>query len=235
VVFATADFLASFAFYDAATQRYVLGPPLFVVSENTDPRTTVNPAFELSYWRFGLRIAQQWRERLGLSPDPEWERVRQGLAALPTEDGLYVLHEGIRDMWTKWNFEHPALIGAYGWLPGDAVDLPTMQRTAERVFAVWNYDRTWGWDFPMLAMCAARLGETEKAADFLLHPAGGFQFNDCGLASGGPFPYLPSNGGLLYAVAMMAAGWDGAPHHNAPGFPANGRWVVRSEGLKPAI
>ncbi|MBK7711782.1 MAG: hypothetical protein IPN67_05190 [Bacteroidales bacterium] len=31
-----------------------------------------------------------------------------------------------------------------------------------------------------------------------------------GLASGGPFPYFPSNGALLTAVAMMVAGWDGS-------------------------
>ena len=44
--------------------------------------------------------------------------------------------------------------------------------------------------------------------------------------------YLPGNGGLLYATAMMAAGWDGAPEGNAPGFPRDGRWVVRWEGLR---
>ena len=32
-----------------------------------------------------------------------------------------------------------------------------------------------------------------------------------GVCTGGPCPYLPGNGGLLYAIAMMAAGWDGAP------------------------
>ena len=42
--------------------------------------------------------------------------------------------------------------------------------------------------------------------------------------------YLPGNGGLLTAVAMMAAGWDGAPDVPAPGFPTNGRWTVRAEG-----
>ena len=35
------------------------------------------------------------------------------------------------------------------------------------------------------------------------------------------------------ATALMAAGWDGAPKRNAPGFPANG-WVVRSENLRVA-
>jgi hypothetical protein len=45
--------------------------------------------------------------------------------------------------------------------------------------------------------------------------------------------YLPGNGALLSAVAMMAGGWDGAPVGNAPGFPHDGSWVVRSEGLHP--
>jgi hypothetical protein len=38
----------------------------------------------------------------------------------------------------------------------------------------------------------------------------------------------------LSAVAMMAAGWDGAPAGNAPGFPDNGQWVVRWDGLNRA-
>ncbi|SEP41643.1 hypothetical protein [Amycolatopsis saalfeldensis] len=235
IVFDTADFLSSWAFWDEGTSRYILGPPMYVVSENTDPKTTRNPTFELGYWRFGLRVAQLWRERLGLDRDPGWQRVHDGLAPLPVQDGAYVLHEGVENMWTQWNYEHPALIGTYGWLPGDGVDVPTMARTAEKVFTGWQFDRTWGWDFPMLAMCAARLGRPEDAVDFLLHPAGGFQFDDAGLATGGPFPYFPSNAALLYAIAFMAAGWDGAPGRHAPGFPADQRWVVRFEGLQPAL
>jgi hypothetical protein len=46
--------------------------------------------------------------------------------------------------------------------------------------------------------------------------------------------YLPGNGGLLYAVAMMAAGWDGAPKRHAPGFPDDGTWIVHWEGLRAA-
>jgi protein-glucosylgalactosylhydroxylysine glucosidase len=45
--------------------------------------------------------------------------------------------------------------------------------------------------------------------------------------------YLPGNGGLLHAVAAMVAGWDGAPKRANPGFPANGKWRIRSEGLLP--
>ncbi|MDR1816583.1 MAG: hypothetical protein LBR07_00005, partial [Puniceicoccales bacterium] len=47
--------------------------------------------------------------------------------------------------------------------------------------------------------------------------------------------YLPGNGGVLYAVAMLAAGWNGAPARHAPGFPANGKWKVRFENIKPAL
>ncbi|MFQ9020362.1 MAG: hypothetical protein ACLR6J_00760 [Parabacteroides merdae] len=45
----------------------------------------------------------------------------------------------------------------------------------------------------------------------LMHPSAGFQFDEHGLATGGPFPYFPSNGALLTAVAiMMCGGWDGS-------------------------
>ena len=46
--------------------------------------------------------------------------------------------------------------------------------------------------------------------------------------------YLPGNGGLLMAVAMMCAGWDGSIHPN-PGFPQDGNWNVKWEGLKPLL
>lgn len=41
--------------------------------------------------------------------------------------------------------------------------------------------------------------------------------------------YLPGNGGLLAAVALMAAGWDNGPDRHAPGFPSD--WTVAWEGL----
>ena len=44
--------------------------------------------------------------------------------------------------------------------------------------------------------------------------------------------YLPGNGGLLTAVALMCAGWDGCQVKN-PGFPQDGTWDVRWEGLPP--
>ncbi|HEY3329006.1 MAG TPA: hypothetical protein VGK19_03210 [Capsulimonadaceae bacterium] len=235
VLFETADFMASYAFWDESIKQFVLGPPMYVVSENTDPTITVNPAFELSYWRFGLRIAQTWRERLGLARNDAWENVQANLAPLPIEDGVYVLYEGVDDMWTNYAFEHPALTGVYGWLPGDGVDVEVERRTVDRVFATWNMKHVWGWDLPMMAMCMARLGDPSKAVGLLVDANTQFDFDDAGLSTGGPHPYFPSNGGLLYAVAMMSAGWDGAPAVHAPGFPQDGSWTVRWEGLSPAL
>ena len=232
VVFATAEFLASFAVFDKESGSFVLGPPLKTVPENTDPRTARNPAFELGYWRFGLRVAQEWRERLGLPREPAWEKVLRGLAPLPAQDGLYLQQEGMADTYTKWNWEHPSLIGSRGMLPGDGVDPAVMRATVCKVMQTWQWEKkNWGWDFPMMAMAAARNGEPSLAIEALLHPASRNQFLANGFSTGGPYPYFPSNGGLLTAVAMMAAGWDGAPGQHAPGFPSDGNWMVRWEGL----
>ncbi len=237
----TADFLADYAWRDPATGAYVLGPPLKTMAENTDPLQARNPAFELSYWRYGLRIAAQWRERQGRAPEPAWQAVRAGLASLPQADGVYLLQEGMDDTYTRWNWEHPSLVGMLGLLPGDGVEPAVMRATVRKVWQTWQWDRkTWGWDFPLLALAAARNGEPQLAVDALLHPAARNRFNAVGLSEGGPFPYFPSNGGLLYAVALMAAGWSPDPAapagstRPAPGFPADGSWTVRWENLQPA-
>lgn len=234
IVVNTADYMADYLFYDKKKKQYVLGPPVVIVSENTDPYKTINPIFELGYFRYGLRTALAWADRLGLPEKRvrKWKEVLEKMAPLPVADGVYTTYEGIPDMWTKYTYEHPALTGVYGMLPGDGVDLPTFRRTLEKVCKDWQFDRIWGWDFPMIAMAAARTGQPKLAIDMLMHPSFGFQFDEHGLATGGPFPYFPSNGALLTAVAMMCGGWDGS-EGEAPGFPKDGSWTVRYEGFVP--
>jgi hypothetical protein len=86
----------------------------------------------------------------------------------------------------------------------------------------------------VLAMSAARLGKPERAVDALLldTPKNVYRTNGHNHQRPGLTIYLPGNGGLLTAAAMMAAGWDGAPDRSAPGFPDDGSWTVRWEGLK---
>ena len=200
----------------------------------------MNPAFELSYWRFGLRIAQAWLERLGKPRLPLRDDVLMKLAPLPHKDGLYLMKEGLDNTYTEMNFEHPALTGAYGMIPGDGVDPAIMAASVRKILETWTWDRCWGWDFPMMAMAAAKTDQPELAIEALLHPAPKNDYAVSGVCKGGPEgAYFPGNGGLLFAIALMCAGWEqepGAPAlRNNPGFPDDGTWNVAWEGLSPAL
>jgi hypothetical protein len=232
IVFDSADFLASYAVFDPKTNRYVLGPPVIPAQENHPPRETWNPTFELEYWTQGLSIAQRWRQRLGLQPESRWEHVRSHLSALPVREGLYLAHENCPQTFTERNRDHPSMLAALGVLPGSKADADTMRRTLKKVLEVWRWQDTWGWDYPMVAMTAARLAEPALAVDALLMdtPKNTWFPNGHNWQRPNLPLYLPGNGGLLAAIALMAAGWQGGPKVHAPGFPSN-TWTVRWEGL----
>ena len=238
VVSQTAEFMSSYAAWDEAGKRYVLGPTLQCAQEIFPKDRTMNPTFELTYWRWGLETAQQWRQRLGLPRVARWDQVLRDLARPPVADDKYLFAETAPETYSqkKWNHDHPSVTAALGLLPGPGVEPERMRRTLHWIGDNWNWPDTWGWDYPMVAMCAARLGEPERAVDALLldTPKNRYRLNGHNHQRPGLTIYLPGNGGLLYAAAMMAAGWDGAPNRPAPGFPDNGRWTVRYEGLRKA-
>jgi hypothetical protein len=158
------------------------------------------------------------------------------LAPLPQDHGLYQNIENVSDTFenTGHRNDHPSLLGAFGMLPSNA-DTVMMRNTLDQVIKTWNWDSTWGWDYPLIAMTAARTGRPETAVDALMMqvPKNTFLNNGHNYQTKTLPVYLPANGGLLTAVAMMAAGWDGAPSDPAPGFPKNGMWIVKAEGLIP--
>lgn len=237
IVFETAEFMASYAVYSAEDDRYLLGPPVIPAQENHAPEETLNPAFEVEYWAFGLSVANQWRKRLGLPENPVWAGIAAKVGPLPTDGEVYLAHERCPDTFTRFNYDHPSMLGALGILPGRLVHRSIMMATLERVWRDWQLERMWGWDFPMMAMTAARLGRPDLAVEALLCDSPKNTYLPNGHNRQGPrkdLPlYLPGNGGLLTAVAMMAAGWDGGPKVEAPGFPKDGRWRVRVEGIRP--
>ncbi|MFB6320294.1 hypothetical protein [Saccharicrinis sp. FJH54] len=237
VVFATADFMADFARYDAENDRYYLGPPLIPAQESLQREVTVNPPFELGYWYWGLSIAQQWKERMGKEPNPEWQKVIEGLPTFARKDGLYLAAESAPDSYTNEEHysDHPMVLGAFGILPNTVgVDTSVMANTFDYIEEHWNWDRTWGWDYPMAAMSATRLGKPDKAIDLLMKDV----LKNTYLPNGHNYQgtrlriYLPGNGGLLTAVAMMCAGYEGSTTNN-PGFPKD--WNVKWEGLQPVF
>lgn len=209
---------------------------MYPVSENTNPNATINPTFELSYWHFGLSIASAWKTRQNLPVPSTWTHVNANLAPLPVINGTYAVYQDIPNMWIDPNtyYDHPALIGIYGLLPPSSrsFNLTIMNATAAKVRSIWDFENLFGWDFPMLAMNSARLGDSEGAVGYLLD--GLFEFDDVGMPVGGvrvPTPYFPSSGGLLLAVAFMAGGWDGCDEGSR--WPAG--WEVRSEGFEKAL
>ena len=228
IVQGTAEHMADYPTKDETTGIYSLTPAM-PPSEQGITRDTV---FDLAYWRWGLDKAQEWRQRRGLGREPHWDEVRRNLAPLPVVDGVFVHSAEWTDTYTKRAWEHPDPIGVLGMLPPMmGVDAETARRTVAKVWTTWDWNRCWGWDFPWMAMAAARTGQPQIAVDALLKDSAKNSYSIEGINGGW---YLPGNGGLLYAVAMMAAGWDGAPERPSPGFPDDGTWVVKWEGLKPA-
>ncbi|KAF5370912.1 hypothetical protein D9615_009788 [Tricholomella constricta] len=187
VVRETANWMVAFAWHNATTGVYDLGPPLYVVSEDTSPNATQNPALELAYWRLGLGIASTWMAKLGEDIPGKWADVASNLAKLPTNDGTYAIYESIEsDFWMNpaYTSDHPAFVGLHGWLPPTAdLNVTMAKATAKKVWTHWNITDCWGWDFPMLAMSAARNGDRDKAIEWLLHPL--FAFDDVGMPVGG--------------------------------------------------
>lgn len=233
----TAKFMYSFATYDEFHGRFILKGAI-PAQETLRAATTINPPFELSYWHFAMQTAQQWRERAGEKRNLQWDEMIDKLSPLAyNDDDLYLASEDALDTYKDIRFtsDHMAVLGSVGILPmNKLIRADYMQNTLHWIWDNWNWGKTWGWDYPMTAMNAARLGEPEKAVGALLmdkrtntYLPNGHNYQDGRLRC-----YLPGNGGLLTAVALMCAGWDGCEVKN-PGFPKDGTWDVRWEGLKP--
>ena len=251
---ATAEFMADFVTFDAAQKRYILKGAT-AMQECMTKDISYNQPFELAYWSYGLSVAQKWRERQGKARIALWDDIIKNLSPLPEAGDIYTAgiaigaaknHEAfdpfdapakkVETFADKCRNDHPAVLGACGLLPYTSLyNMEKMKTTLDWVMKNWNWQTTWGWDYGMIAMTAARLGDPETALKALLIDT---QQNTY-LPSGHNFQtpdrlriYLPGNGALLTAIAMMCAGWDGCDDKENPGFPKNGKWDVRWEGLK---
>lgn len=261
----TAAFMADYALSCAKDDTPIRLYGQTSMQESMSKNFSFNHPFEQAYWVYGLSTAQKWRERQGLPRNAEWDEIIGRMAHLQEHDGIYTAGDHVQpftadttsvqafdpfnyvgdnvrrniseaDFLLKSRSDHPAVLGACGMLPDNGMyDREVMQRTLDWVMENWNWDTTWGWDYGMTAMCAARLGDGESAVRALLLDKGKNTY----LVSGHNYQepkrlrlYLPGNGALLTAVAMMCAGWEGCPDVHNPGFPQNGKWNVRWEGLQ---
>jgi hypothetical protein len=135
------------------------------------------------------------------------------------------------------------MLAMYGTLNSEKINPAIMSATLDKVLSVWDMRSLWGWDFPMMAMTACRLGRLDDAIDLLLmdSPKNTYLPNGHNKQTGSDaLPlYLPGNGGLLIASAMLAAGFGnktGTADGNskaAPSFPKG--FTVKAEGLHAYI
>jgi hypothetical protein len=234
ILFETAAMMLDFVYWDASTNRYILGPPVMSGAEGNSGFESWNATSELNYWAMSLRIAKKWRERLDLPKDEKLEHVIAHLSMPPVVNGVYIDAESHPEIWNQTpagHFLRPAWLEVYGCVNGPLIDPEIMSHTYEKVCeglrsGEWK-GNLWGCDYPMLAMTAARLGKPDEAVDWLLYDAPLNYYSPGGYNAGW---YLPGNGGLLWAVALMAAGWDGS-EGDTPGFPEDGTWKIKYEGL----
>jgi len=233
VVDATARFMADVV--EPTPAGYALGPPLVPAQESyaaIRARAT-NPPFELASWAWGLGLAQEWRRERGLRPEPRWDEVRRGLVPPPVHGDAYAAI-GVPP-WTV-RTDHPSVVYGLGVVPDTGyLDRARVAATLADVRRDWDWASTWGWDPPALAMTAARLGDRDAAVDLLLAdtPKNGYVASGHNRQTPSLPVYLPGNGGLLAAVALMVGGWDGSGHVCCPGLPEEG-WRARHEGFVPA-
>jgi len=231
LVFESAEFMASYVWYESASDRYILGPVLIPAQESLRKETTINPSFEIVYWYWGLKTALEWRKRLGLETVPLWEDIKKKISRLPVQNDVYLCSEDTKDSYRNERYmsDHPIVSGIKGVLPGTSlVDDKILGNSLDTIMSKWNWPTTWGWDFPMLAMSAASIGRGEQAVDFLMMDApknrylmNGHNYQNPRLAI-----YLPGNGGLLTTVAKMCV---------SDQFPDNRKWKVRWEDLNEYV
>lgn len=235
IVELTAEFMADFAEYDSVHSRYVLRGCI-PAQETLKADSMLNPPLELAEWLEALKIARQWRVRMGARTVAKWDDIISRLSPLKAgSNGLYLAAEPAADTYTdiRLTSDHPAVLGAFGMMPQSRlVDNAVMRRTLSWIQHNWHWNTAWGWDFPMMAMTCARLGMPSDAVDALLmnEPKNTYLSNGHNWQSNRLRAYLPGNGGLLMAVGMMAAGWDGSAGR-CPGFPSD--WHVQYEGILP--
>jgi hypothetical protein len=228
----TAEFLASFALAGEGA-AFHLPPPLIPAQEVYGAEDTWDPLLEVAYVRWALLTALRWRREDGREEPELWGQVAAGLRPVVSEDGCYdAVQRPPRTVYT----DHPSMLGALGVVPDTgAADPEAMMRTLERVCERWEWRSAWGWDFPMIAMCATRLGRADVALDALLREESKNTYLANGHNQQVPHRlplYLPGNGGLLMAAALLFGGWvDDSGQLQRVALPDG--WSAVAEGFPP--
>lgn len=205
----SAEFMADFLAEKDGSLH--LQSPLVPSQERFGPNHVEDPTFELEYWRFGLKIAAEWASRLNKSTN--WQTVADQIAPVDESYSTYVPVRHCDHTFSMHNTDHPTFIGIYGLIP-TRMNPNKVKVTLDRVLKDWDHSSLWGWDYPMMAMVASKLGDFDLAVKILLLSdqkntylinGNNYQTRDLPL-------YLPGNGGLLLAMARLATDFPDRVH-----------------------
>ncbi|MCL2400551.1 MAG: glycoside hydrolase family 65, partial [Defluviitaleaceae bacterium] len=191
------NFMCDFLSYNKETNQYDLIAPLIPAQEEYDPRDVKNPTFELEYFRFGISLGIEWSKRVQ-QPQEKWLDIYNNIAMPKDINGVYMAHENCPNTFSKFNRDHPSMVGAFGLIPSDRINKPKMKATLDKVLECWEQETMWGWDFAMMAMTATRLGLPDMAIELLLMESPKNDYVKSGnnfQRTGNDLPlYLPGNG-----------------------------------------
>ncbi len=202
------DFMSSF--YYLKDGKYHLDSPLIPANENVE-FSCDTPIFEECYTLYAFQVFMRWAEEYSISYDfTKIKDILKNYVPLEIKNNCYEAYIGCEETYTKYNHDHPMMIGMYSYFQSSIVQPEIVYNTLLKILECWSLDDTWGWDFPMLAMAANRLGHKRLAIEILKKPA-----LKNGYLKNGHNPqlpkealplYLPGNGAFLLAITHLFEG-----------------------------
>ncbi|MDE7263515.1 MAG: hypothetical protein K2N64_02495 [Anaeroplasmataceae bacterium] len=199
------DFLTSF-FY-LKNGKYHLDSPLIPANENIEYDKDT-PIFEECYAIYAFQIFKKWAKKYNIVYDlTRINEILLNYAPLPVYNDCYEAFIGCTDTYTKYNHDHPMMIGMYSFFKSSLAHPAIIKNTLQKILKKWTFEDTWGWDFPMLAMSAHHIGDKELAIKILKLPALKNSYKRNGHNPQIPkqeLPiYLPGNGAFLLAITHI--------------------------------
>ena len=131
--------------------------------ESPTARETWNPTYELAYWRMGSGDRRSDGGTAAAGAANQMGRgLRKKLAPLPVAGRrLPGARELPADLHAERNGSSRRCSRPTACCPTPVIDRDDHARTLDKVMQGVALETTWGWDYPMVAMTAARLGERE--------------------------------------------------------------------------
>ncbi len=200
-------FLQSFVY--CQNDVYHLDYPIIPAQECFDPLKTRDPIFEVEYVRYAFKKMIFFCKELKKPYSKIWEDIVLKMVWPKMRNGCYLAtaDEQGKKTYTKFAKDHPLVLMPYSLFESDRIEPKVMSKTLDRVLKTYDLEEMWGWDFPMMAMCAYHLNRKKEALSLLLYPTGKNIYMKNGhnrQSDRDDLPlYLPGNGAFLLAASLF--------------------------------